>query len=168
MTRRMILALMTITNADGGYLFIILMISLTLYLTIHAVIQPFKYTRVNRMETICIFILIVVLGFVGGTDFGMGDSNIGQTILALFLLIIMLIPLCMVIYEGWRFWKHSKTSKISKSHYDKIQNRRARGSSHTNSENDELEMADRVIVSTIKDAGDSSPSDSDSHVNGES
>ena len=157
MTRRMILALMTITNADGGYLFIILGILLTLYLTIHVAVQPFKYTRVNRMETICIFILIVVLGFVGGTDIGRGDSDVGQTILALFLLIIMLIPLCMVIYEGWRFWRHSKTSKISKSHYDKIQNRRARASSNTNSGNGDLEMAGGVIPNV-------SDSDSDSRV----
>ena len=151
---------MTITNADGGYLYIILGISLILYLAVHIAVQPFKYTRVNRMEAICIFILIVVLAFVSGSDIGSDENDVGQIILTVFLLIIMLFPLCMVIYEGWRLWKRSKTSKISKSHYDKIQNRRARGSSNTNSENEDLEMAGGVIPNV-------SDSDSDSRVDAE-
>ena len=164
LTRRMLLSLMTIYSDDDGYLFMILSTLLTLYLTIHAVIQPFKYTRVNRMEAICIFILIVVLGFVNGTSFGKGDSGVKETILALFLLLIMLTPICLVIYEVWQMWKHSKTKRVSKNHYDKIMQRRPRVSIDSYTQNEDVEMATGADATPIPDPQYSEDSDSEEQV----
>ena len=77
--------LLMIASDHDGYLSIILMIFLSLYFGIQMAVKPFKYTRVNRVEAICIFVLIVVLGFVNGTGFGTGKNTNTEMILATFL-----------------------------------------------------------------------------------
>ena len=69
-------------------------------------------------------ILIVVLGFVNGTGFGTGNNEFAETILALFLLVIMSIPMLMVIYEMVRICRHSTMKQISVERFEKIQNRK--------------------------------------------
>lgn len=151
LTRRMMLALLTISSDEGGYLFIILMVSLCLYLMAHVAVQPFKYKRVNRMESVCIFVLIVVLGFVNGTDFGSDDDDDLQVLISLFLFFMMLIPMLIVLYQGIQFCRNSGTcccfccgtKKISKKRYDKIKNR---NTSYTESEVETVEMANDELV----------------------
>ena len=164
MTRRILLSLMTIHSNDDGYLSTVLSVLLTLYLSAHITVQPFKYERVNRMEAICIFILIVVLGFVNGTNFGKGENGVKETILALFLLLIMVIPICMVIYEVWQMWKHSKAKRVSKNHYDKIINRRPRVSIDSYTQNEDVEMPARADATPTPDLESSDPSDSEQQV----
>merc|ERR1712087_391097 len=81
--------------------------------------------RVNRMETVCILILIFMLGFVNGTNFGSNGDSFWETVLAVFLLSIMAIPLLMVLFEGVTLCRHSATRQISKERFLKIQNRKA-------------------------------------------
>ena len=125
------LALLTIASDEHGYLFIALMLLLCLYFGIHLIVKPFKYTRVNRIEAVCIFTLIVVLGFVNGTGFGTGNDELTETILASFLLVIMSIPLLAAFYEVARICKHSSTTEIwiAKERFEKIQNRKTTANS---------------------------------------
>ena len=123
------LALLTIAGDAGGYLFVTLSVSLCIYLTIHVTVQPFQYQRINRMETVCMLVLIVVLGFVNGSEFGTGNNEFAETILALFLLLIMSIPLLMVLYEMVRICRHGTTTQISIERFEKIQNRKTTANS---------------------------------------
>merc|ERR1712003_22549 len=100
LSRRILLALLTIHSDEDGYLFMILMVSLCIYMAIQIAVQPFTFTRVNRMESICILVLIVVLGFVNGTGFGTTGDEFMELVLSFFLLVLMALPLLMLIYEG--------------------------------------------------------------------
>ena len=125
LSRRMLLALLTIGSDKEGYLFMILMVSLCIYMAIQIAVQPFRYTRVNRMESVCILALIVVLGFVNGTGFGTTGDDFVENIVSLILLAVMVLPLLMLIYEVIQICRHSATKQVSKKHFDKIQERKS-------------------------------------------
>eukprot|EP01084_Bolivina_argentea_P216288 367489_1 len=105
LSRRTFLALFTIINESSNILNDILAALLGVYFGLQLWKQPFKYKRVNRLESCCILILLFVVIFVNGDVFKK-DNGSTTIILGLFLLICILLPILIVLYEIIRTFKH--------------------------------------------------------------
>ena len=118
--------MLTIASDAKGFLFVILFLSLAVYLSLHIVVQPYLYQRVNRLEAICIFMVMAVLGFTNGSHFGEEDGvGISEKILRVVLLLMMATPMLMLFREIWRIYKDSKTTEISMERYQELLSRGA-------------------------------------------
>ena len=100
LSRRMAVALLTIV-LDTEYAHALLNSLLCLYLAAHISTGPFKYGRINRLETVCILMLIVVKAFVNAAAFSL-DRRASDPLIAamsMLLLLCIVLPMLMVCYE---------------------------------------------------------------------
>ena len=74
-------------------------------------VKPFKYRRNNRLETLCNFVLMIIIGFVNGTE--MKSNHDDWLIDSLFIL--MMCPPALCLYELYRIIKHLICGNISAS-----------------------------------------------------
>ena len=71
-------------------------------------------------------VVMAVLGFTNGSDFGKEDGvRISEKILRVVLLLMMTTPMLMLIREIWRIYKDSKTTEISMKRYEALLSRGA-------------------------------------------
>eukprot|EP01083_Nonionella_stella_P159806 521777_1 len=130
-TRRTFLALFTSIHENSEILNDILAALLCIYFGLHIWKQPFKYKRVNRLESICILMLLFVIIFVNN-DIFKSDDGTTSIILGVFLLICVLIPLLMVMYEILRLGAHlCRRRKLSEQSMRKIELRAPTNPTHT-------------------------------------
>merc|ERR1712228_165325 len=123
--RRTFLALFTtIVSDENNLLKDTLIILLCICLILQVWKQPLKYKRVNRLETLCIFLLIAVVVYVNeGSLTQINDSQ--GIILGIFLWICVAFPILFVFYECLRICKHGICkSKLSKVRFQKIEKRK--------------------------------------------
>ena len=122
--RRTMLALFTIVSDENSLLNDILTISLCIFFALQIWKQPFRYKRVNRLETLCIFLLIAIVIFVNEGSLTQINDEEG-VILGIFLWICVALPMVIVLYECLRVCKHGICkNKLSKRYRSKIELRR--------------------------------------------
>eukprot|EP01083_Nonionella_stella_P005898 17022_1 len=120
LSRRLIVALFAIANDVNNILNDTMTILLCIFLILQVWKQPFKYKRVNRLESVCILILITVVTFVN-------NDYVDRSMLwGIFLFICILLPILFVFYEFFGMCMHYMIdpTEIPKEKIRKIELRR--------------------------------------------
>ena len=120
LSRRFFVAFLSITGDPNHYSYIILMVFLSLYLMAQVQFKPFKYYRINRLEMLCNWVLLVVVGFVSGTGLSSSAEDLLQASLRVMLLICIMSPMVLVAYEMMRVCRHRKIENVSISEKRRI------------------------------------------------
>ena len=104
------LALFTIVSDANSLLNDTLTICPCIFFALQIWKQPFRYKRVNRLEALCIFLLIAMIIYVNEGSLTQINDDEG-IVLGVFLWICVALPLVVVFYECLRVCKHgiSKT-----------------------------------------------------------
>merc|ERR1712032_895557 len=89
----------------------ILIIMLCIFLVLQVWKQPFLYKRVNRLETLCVFLLIAVIIFGNEGSWFSDESEDHSLALRIFLWICVALPLCVFFGECMRMCKHGMCTK---------------------------------------------------------
>lgn len=113
--RRLLASLFIIMSDRNNYLHAVLNTILCIHFGAQIHYEPFKYARVNRLETVCILTLIFVTGFVNGTELtASDDDDVSHSVICIFLLFLMVTPLLMVFAEFIRIYHHRKIENLSR------------------------------------------------------
>ena len=103
LSRRLILALCVMISDEDNYLKSTLIIFLCVYLIAHCWLKPFVHQRVNKLETECLIILIIMLVYM---NWNTRHPKTEHNIAVLFLMACCISPILFVVYECGRLYIH--------------------------------------------------------------
>eukprot|EP01083_Nonionella_stella_P076093 207162_1 len=120
LSRRIFVALFTISSIESAPNLLIITLNVILcgYFGLQLWKQPFVYTRANRLETLCIFVLIVVLGYVN-IDLPPDETMAILLSLGLFICVIVVPGLCLLL-EVCKLFRHLTKTKYTNRRLTKL------------------------------------------------
>eukprot|EP01083_Nonionella_stella_P067680 179177_1 len=146
--RRITIALCTsIRNVNAGDIDAILLGSLLIYSFWHVRVMPFKYTRLNRLEAVCLMVLILIFA-VFSDDFTTKYTSFIDYVMA----VAILLPLILVAFYIVKIILFVASSSSSKSYseteFHKIDKARKRADVSTQAEHNQPTKAVQIVTRT--------------------